>query len=125
MDQIGSARYFSTIDLGSGYHQMGIAEKDIPKTAFSTRYEDYEYNVVPFGLNKAPAAFMSIMNDVFKDYTDSFVMVYLDDIHIFSNSWDEHIRHVKLVLDRLWKHTLYANYQTALLEYKNSIIWDL
>ena len=64
--------------------------------------------VVPFGLTNAPAAFMSIMNDVFRDYTDSFVMVYLNDILVYSNSWEEHLQHVKLVLDRLRKHKLYA-----------------
>ena len=108
MDQIGGAKYFSTIDLRSGYHQMRISEENIPKTAFSTRYGHYEYTVVPFGLTNAPAAFMSITNDVFRDYTDSFVMVYLDDILIYSNSWSEHLQHIKLVLNRLRKHKLYA-----------------
>ncbi len=108
MDRIGSAQYFSTIDLRSGYDKMRIAEKDISKTAFSTRYGHYEYTVVPFRLTNAPAAFMSIMNDVFKDYNDSFLIVYLDDILVYSNSWDEHIGHVRLVLDRLREHKLDA-----------------
>ncbi len=94
IDQICDAQYFSTIDLRSGYHQMRIAEKDIPKTAFSTRYSHYEYTVVPFGLTNAPAAFMSFMSEVFKDYTNSFVMVYLDDMLIYSNSRNEHIQYV-------------------------------
>ena len=108
MDQLGDAQFFSTIDLRSGYHQVRIAESDIPKTAFSTRYGHYEYTVVPFGLTNAPAEFMSIMNDVFQEYTDKFVMVYLDDILIYSNTWKEHIEHIKLVLQKLRQHKLYA-----------------
>lgn len=108
MDQVGSAKYFSTIDLRSGYHQMRVAPEDIPKTAFNTRYGHYEYTVVPFGLTNAPAAFMNIMNDVFSDFVDKFVMVYLDDILIFSDSWEEHVKHIRLVLERLRKHKLYA-----------------
>ncbi len=73
-----------------------LSEYYIPNTDFSTRYGHYEYTVVPFGLTNAPVAFMSV-----KDYTDSFVMVYLDDILVYSNSWDEQVSHVKLVLDRL------------------------
>ena len=97
MDQIGGAQYFSTIALRSVYHQMRISEEDIPKTAFSTRYGRYEYMVIPFGITNAPAAFMSIMNDVFRDYIDSFAIVYLDDILVYGNSWGEHLKHVKLV----------------------------
>ncbi len=108
MDQICTAKYFSTIDLRSGYHQMRIAEEDIPKTAFSTRYGHYEYTVVPFGLTNAPAAFMSIMNNIFHDYADKFVTVYLDDILVYRNSWEEHITHLNLVLNRLREHKLYA-----------------
>ena len=108
MDRIAWSQYFSTIDLRSGYPQIRISEKDIPKTAFSTRYGHYEYTVVPFGLTNAPAAFMGVMNDVFKDYTDSFIMVYLDDIVVYRNSWNEHVCRLKLVLDRLRKQKLYA-----------------
>ena len=108
MDQIGCAQYFTIIELRSGHHQMRIAEEDIPKTAFSTRYGHYDYIVVPFGLNNAPGAFMGLMNDVLKDYTDLFVMVHLEDILVYSNSWKEHIYHVRLVLDRLREHKLYA-----------------
>ena len=108
MDQIGAAQCFSIIDLRSGYHQMRIAEKNIPKTAFSTRYGNYEYTVVPFGLTNAPTAFMNIMNDLFRDCIDSFVMAYLDDILVYSNSWKEHLQHVELLLDRLRRHKLYA-----------------
>ena len=108
LDEIGQAKYFTVIDLRSGYHQIRIAEEDIPKTAFNTRYGHYEYTVVPFGLSNAPAAFMTIMNDVFRDYTGKFVCCYLDDILVYSNSWDEHLQHVELVLQRLRKERLYA-----------------
>ncbi len=108
MDQIGCAQYFTIIELRSGHHQMRIAEEDIPKTAFSTRYGHYEYTVVPFGLTNALGAFMGLINDAFKDYTDLFVMVYLDDILVYSKLWKEHTYHVRLVLDRLREHKLYA-----------------
>ena len=108
IDQIGTAQYFSLIDLRSGYHQMKIADGDTPKTAFNTRYGHYEYTVVPFGLCNAPAAFMSIMNDVFRDFTDKFVICYLDDILIYSHTWEEHLKHIKLVLERLREKQLYA-----------------
>ena len=87
---------------------MRTSEQDITKTAFSTSYGHYEYTGVPFVLTNAPAAFMSIMNDAFRDYTDSFVMVYLDDILVYSNSWEEHLQHVKLVLSQLRNHKFYA-----------------
>ena len=108
LDEIGQAQFFSVVDLRSGYHQMRIAEEDIPKTAFNTRYGHYEYTVVPFGLTNAPAAFMTIMNDVFQDYTGKFVSCYLDDILIYSNSWKDHLYHIELVLLRLRKERLYA-----------------
>ena len=108
LDEIGQAQYFSVIDLRSGYHQIRIADEDIPKTAFNTRYGHYEYTVVPFGLTNAPAAFMSIMNDVFRDYINKFVCCYLDDILIYSNSWKEHVAHIELVLQRLREEKLYA-----------------
>ena len=108
LDEIGQAQFFSVIDLRSGYHQMRIAEEDIPKTAFNTRYGHYEYTVVPFGLCNAPAAFMTIMNDVFRDYTGKFVSCYLDDILVYSDSWDEHLHQIELVLQRLRKNHLYA-----------------
>lgn len=91
MDRIGGVQYFSTIDIRSGYYQMRISEDDIPKTAWSTKYDHYEYAVLPFGLPMHPAAFMSIMNDVFIDFTNSFVMTYLDDILVCSNYWGEHL----------------------------------
>ncbi len=86
MDRIGTAQYFPTIDLRDEYHQIRIAEKNISNTAFSTRNGRYEYITFPFGSTNAPAAFQSIMNDVFKDCTDSFVMVYYDGVLVYCKS---------------------------------------
>ena len=108
LDQVGIAQYFSVIDLRSGYHQMRIAEHDVPKTAFRTRYGQFEFLVVPFGLTNAPASFMSIVNNIFHDYSDKFVMAYLDDILIYSTTWEEHIKHIELVLSRLRANKLYG-----------------
>jgi hypothetical protein len=93
-DQIKGASLFSKIDLRSGYHQLRIRESDIPKTAFCTRYGLYEYTVMSFGLKNAPAYFMYLMNKVFMEYLDRFVMVFIDDILVFSKTMEEHEEHL-------------------------------
>ncbi|KAJ9519236.1 hypothetical protein QJQ45_017895, partial [Haematococcus lacustris] len=103
------AQVFSKIDLRSGYHQIRVAEEDIPKTAFRTRYGHYEFTVLPFGLCNAPATFQQLMNDVFKPHLDDFVLVYLDDILVFSKSAADHERHLHLTLSLLRQHQLCAN----------------
>ncbi|XP_024312059.1 LOW QUALITY PROTEIN: uncharacterized protein LOC100823542 [Brachypodium distachyon] len=107
-DQLEGATVFSKIDLRSGYHQLKIRTQDIPKTAFSTRYGLYEYTVMSFGLTNAPAYFMNMMNKVFMEFLDKFVVVFIDDILIFSKSRSEHEVHLRKVLEKLRKHQLYA-----------------
>ena len=90
LDQLKRAKFFSKIDLRSGYHQMKIRPEDIPKTAFVTRYGQYEFTVVSFGLTNAPAYFMNMMNKVFMEELDKFVVVFIDDILIYSETAEEH-----------------------------------
>jgi hypothetical protein len=94
-DQLQSARIFSKIDLRSGYHQLKIRGEDISNTAFRTRYGHFEYVVMPFGLANASTAFMDMMNQVFHDFLDQFVMVFIDDILIYSKSLEEHKDHLR------------------------------
>nr|GEV92721.1 putative reverse transcriptase domain-containing protein [Tanacetum cinerariifolium] len=109
-DQLQGARYFSKIDLRSGYHQLRVHENDIPKTVFRTRYEHFKFTVMPFGLTNAPAIFMDLMNRVCKLYLDKFVIVFIDDILVYSKSKDEHDDHLRLVLKLLKKEELYAKF---------------
>jgi hypothetical protein len=104
------AKVFSKIDLCSGYHQIKIRANDIPKTAFSTRYGLYEYLVMSFGLTNAPAYFMYLMDSVFMPELDKFVVVFIDDILVYSKSEDEHTKHLHTVLQWLRDHHLYAKF---------------
>jgi hypothetical protein len=101
---------FSKIDLRSGYHQIKIRAEDIRKTAFTMRYGLYEYLVMSFGLMNAPAQFMYLMNSVFMPELDKFVMVFIDDILIYSRSMEEHEEHLRIVLQQLREHQLYAKF---------------
>ena len=101
---------FSKIDLRSGYHQLRIRELDIPKTAFKTRYGRYGFLVMSFGLTNAPAAFMDVMNRVFRPYLDRFVIVFIDDILVYSRSELGHERQLGLVLQTLKQYQLYAKF---------------
>jgi hypothetical protein len=98
-DQIMGVGVFSKIDLRFRYHQLRIRELDIPKTAFCTWYGLYEYTMMSFGLTKAPAYFMYLMNKVFMEYLDKFIVVFIDDILIFSKTEEEHEKHLRLVLE--------------------------
>jgi hypothetical protein len=108
-DQLQGARVFSKIDLKSGYHQLRIVDSDIHKTAFRTRYGHYEFTVVPFGLTNAPAVFMSLMNGVFRTFLDKSVVVFLDDILIYSKNEREHEEHLRQVLQCLRDNQLYGS----------------
>ncbi|GJX93443.1 putative nucleotidyltransferase, ribonuclease H [Tanacetum coccineum] len=109
-DQLQGSRFFSKIDLRSGYHQLRVHEDDIPKTAFRTRYGHFEFTVMPFGLTNAPAVFMDLMNRVCKPYLDKFVIVFIDDILIYSKTKEDHEVHLGLVLELLRKEKLYAKF---------------
>ncbi|WVZ93953.1 LOW QUALITY PROTEIN: hypothetical protein U9M48_039902 [Paspalum notatum var. saurae] len=109
-DQLARAKVFSKIDLRSGYYQIKIREEDIPKTAFSTRYGLYEYLVMSFGLTNAPAFFMYMMNSVFMNELDKFVVMFIDDILVYSKNEEEHEEHLRTVLTRLREHLLYAKF---------------
>ena len=107
-DQLQGSRLYSKIDLRSGYHQLRVQESDVPKTEFRTRYGHYEFLMMSFGLTNAPAAFMDLMNRVFQPYLDRFVIVFIDDILVYSGSSGEHSEHLRIVLQTLRERQLYA-----------------
>jgi hypothetical protein len=110
-DQMNGARVFSKIDLRTGYHQLKVRESDIPKTAFTTRYILFEYTVMSFGVTNAPAYFMNLMNKVFMEYLDKLVVVFIDDILVYSKTEEEHEEHLRLVLGTLREHQLYVKFR--------------
>ena len=109
-DQLRGVRVYFKINLRTGYHQLRVRETDIPKTAFRTRYGHFEFTVMPFGLTNAPAAFMDLMHRVFQPYLDQFVVVFVDDILIYSQSEWEHEYHLKIMLQLLRDHQQYAKF---------------
>ncbi|GJX24788.1 putative reverse transcriptase domain-containing protein [Tanacetum coccineum] len=109
-DQLQGSSTYSKIDLRSGYHQLRVSDEYISKTAFRTRYRHYEFKVMPFGLTNAPAVFMDLMNRVCKPYLDKFVIVFIDDILIYSRNKEEHADHLRIILELLKKEKLYAKF---------------
>ncbi|GBG69312.1 hypothetical protein CBR_g4011 [Chara braunii] len=107
-DRLAGNRFFTKIDLRSGYHQILVAAEDQPKTAFRSRFGHYDFTVMPFGLTNAPATFQTATNDIFRDILEKYVLVYLDDILVYSRTLEDHIRHLRDVLQRLRKHGFYA-----------------
>jgi hypothetical protein len=104
------AKVFSKIDLSSGYHELKIQTEDVPKTAFTTRYGLYEFLVMSFGLTNAPTYFMNLMNKIFMEYLDQFVVVFINDILVYSKNEEAHEDHVRLVLQKLRDSRLYAKF---------------
>ncbi|GJW74456.1 putative reverse transcriptase domain-containing protein [Tanacetum coccineum] len=109
-DQLQGLSTYSKIDLRSGYHQLRVRDEDIPKTAFRTRYGHYEFQVMPFGLTNALAVFMDLMNHVCKPYLDKIMIVFIDDILIYSCNKEEHANHLRIILELLKKEKLYAKF---------------
>ena len=109
-DQLQGACVFLKIDLRSGYHQLKVHEADIPKTAFHIRYGHYEFTVIPFGLTNALAAFMDMMNRICKPYLHKFVIVFIDDILIYSKPLEDHVIHLRILLELLCLEKLYAKF---------------
>jgi len=108
LDQLKGAGVFSKIDLRSGYHQILVRPEDVQKTTFRSRYGHYEYVVMPFGVTNAPALFMDYMNRIFRPWLDKFVVVFIDDILIYSRTREEHADHLRVVLKILRDHQLYG-----------------
>ena len=103
-DQLRNSKVFSKIDLKFGYHQLKIKTEDIAKTTFRTRFGHYEFLIMPFGLTNAAVVFMDLMNRIFHQYLYQFVVVFIDDILIYLDSVEQHVEHLRMILQTLWEH---------------------
>ena len=119
-DRLGNAKVFSKIDLKSAYWQIPVKPRDVQKTTFKTRWGLFEYLVMPFGLTNAPTQFMNMMNDLLGDYLDQFILIFLDDILVYSANVKEHADHLEKVLQVLRKHRLHAKASKCKI-YKHSM----
>jgi transposase InsO family protein len=127
LDQLQGAKVFSGLDLASGYWQIRIEDDDVPKTAFRTHVGHYQWRVLSFGLTNCPSTFQQVMNDVFREYLNKFVIIYLDDILIYSSDAVQHEQHLRLVLQKLREHKLYCrshkcHFNQAELEYLGHVV---
>jgi Reverse transcriptase (RNA-dependent DNA polymerase) len=114
-DRLQEAQYFTSLDLRSGYYQIRMKDADIPKTCIRTRHGSFEFLVMPYGLTKAPSTFQAVMNNFFREYLDDFVMIYIDDIPIFSRTAENHLRHVRIFSPACDNTSCLQNCQSASL----------